>query len=219
MPTDPPIWADVRHAFEHSPETVLVIARRYRVTPGQIRYRARGWTPRPSGAESLRIANLKRSIGIKPPSLIEPLPPSPIPERSSLEQKAVAGPGTRTHRGALIKRFYAIVDLKIAEVERRLKSDKSLEQPEAERETREIGALIKNFVQLTEISDAHAAASPSRASAADLAADDTQRLRHDLVQRLERIRLTNRNRARPDGHEAPPSPARSPPDRLADLGP
>ena len=146
MPTDPPIWADVRHAFEHSPETVAVIARRYGVTRCQIIYRARarGWTPRPSGADSLRIATFKRALGLKPPSVIEPLPPSPIPERSQfkqagLEHKAAGGFGSRSHRAALIKRFYEIVDLKLAEIERRLKSDATLTQPEAERETREIG--------------------------------------------------------------------------------
>ena len=174
MPTDPPVWADVRHAFEHSPETVAVIARRYGVTRCQITYRAkaRRWTHRPSGAESLRIANFKRSLGLKPPSVIEPLPPSPIPERSALEHKAVSGFGSRTHRNALIKRFYEVVDLKLAEVERRLKSDATLTQPEVERETREIGNLIKNFEKLTELTDAHAASSIRRTASADIGTDD-----------------------------------------------
>ena len=203
MPTDPPIWADVRHAFEHSPETVVVIARRYGVTPGQIRYRAhaRGWTPRPAGAEALRIANFKRSLGIKPPSVIEPLPPSPIPERNSLEHKAAGGPGSRTHRRALIARFYDVIDMKLAEVEHRLRSGKTLGQPEAERETREIGSLIKNFEQLTELSHAHTASAIRRSPATDLTADDTERLREDLIQRLERIRAANRGRTAPEGVE------------------
>lgn len=208
MPTDPPIWADVRHAFEHSPETVAVIARRYGVTRCQIIYRARarGWTPRPSGADSLRIATFKRALGLKPPSVIEPLPPSPIPERSQfkqagLEHKAAGGFGSRSHRAALIKRFYEIVDLKLAEVERRLKSDATLTQPEAERETREIGNLIKNFEKLTELTDAHAASSTRRTAAADIGTDDAERLRQDLVQRLERIRLARRHRPTDHGDE------------------
>ncbi len=209
MPQDPPIWDDIRHAFEHSYETVDVISRRFSVTVNQIKYRARarGWTSRPSGREALTIASFKRRLGLKRPSYAEPLT---APEQKS---KCVAGlsaskAGTLTHRRAIIVRFYDVIDAKLADIERRIASDRSLDASAAEREAREIATLIKNFEKLTELSDAHDARSAKRSSATDTGADDSERLRQDLIQRLERIRAANRDRpvARKDDTEIPRSP-------------
>ncbi len=195
MPLDLSIWDDIRHAFEHSDETVEVIARRFAVTAGQISYRAkaRGWTPRPSGAEALAIANAKRRAGLTRPSYAEPL--------AAPEQKAKRVSGSLTHRQAIITRLYEVIDAKLLDIERRIKSDRTLESSEAEREAREIGTLIKNFEKLTELSDAHDIRT-ARDSATDTSTDNSERLRQDLIQRLERIRAANRDRSAPRQDES-----------------
>lgn len=209
MPQDPPIWDDIRHAFEHSYETVDVISRRFSVTVHQIKYRAkvRGWTPRPSGREALTIASIKRRLGLKRPSYAEPLA-APEQKSKCIARQAAPKAGTLTHRRAIIVRFYDVIDAKLADIERRIASDRSLDAGAAEREAREIATLIKNFEKLTELSDAHDARFAKRSSANDSSADDSERLRQDLIQRLERIRAANRDRptARKDDTEIPRGP-------------
>jgi hypothetical protein len=182
MPSDPPIWDDIRHAFEHSDETVWIIARRYCVSPAQISYRAKKdqWTPRPSGAEALKIASIKRRFGLTRPSYAEPL--------AAPEHKAARSRGSLSHRKALIRRLYDIIDAKIAEMDRRIKSDRTLDLADAERETRDIGNQIKNFEKLTEIADA--AEKSAQPTAADSTPDDTERLCEEIVQRFERLQRT-----------------------------
>jgi hypothetical protein len=206
-PNRPHTWDDIRHAFEHSDETVAVIARRFDVTAQQVRYRARKlkWTPRPSGAAALAIANAKRSAGLTRPSYAVPL--------AAPEHKAKHDCGTRrdsgslTHCQAIITRLYDVIDAKLAEIERRIASDRTIDSAEAERESREIGTLIKNFEKLTELSDAHDVRTTRRADGGG-AAHDAEQLRQDLVRRLERIRAANRDRpvAGKDEPEGPRSP-------------
>lgn len=205
---DAPNWAEIRHAFEHSLETVEVIARRYRVTSSQIAYRARArrWIARPSGAEALAIARLKRSAGMRRPSHAEPLGPPEYKGRHSGNSgaKRGGGAGSLPHRRVMIVRIYEVIETKLREIEGRLAGKRNLDTAAAERETREIGTLIKNFEKLTELSDAHAA-SAARHAAPAAAAHDAERLREDLVRRLERIRSDRRDRPparQPDGARA-----------------
>jgi hypothetical protein len=209
---DAKVWAAIRQAYETSPETVRQLAARFRVSGGQIAYRRQrdGWTPRPSGIDSLRIVQAKRLAGLSGsptlPDANEPPinePPLAEPEASDAAGRAARSTridGSITHQRAIIRRLYAVTDAKLAAIEDRIAAKDSLAGAAADREAREIAAILKTIEKLMELADAlarpaRAAADgdPKPGSAARLAAagiaDDAERLRDDLAQRLARLAL------------------------------
>lgn len=124
------------------------------------------------------------------------------------------------HRRALVKRLYAAIDTKLSLLERRFASEmasldagktKAISAADNERDTRTIGTLIKTLEQVTEYDHGHesgkripggtaakilhGAAAKSAAAASASLADETDRLRRELGDRLQRLVETAEDRA------------------------
>ncbi len=216
MPDDI-VWEDIRVAYETTSETKKEIARRFGVSEDAIyRYaKKHDWILRPSGTAALLIAGAKRAAGITSTSTndLAPQPKASARKKATAKSKAkttldIASPtkprkeaGTDTHQLAIVKRLYDVTDAKLAVIESRIASGKRLVRIDADHEAREIAAILKTIEKLKELSDAFArtaAASggtkPGTASAATAALiGDAERLRQDLAERFERLKVSGGN--------------------------
>ncbi|MEZ5853959.1 MAG: hypothetical protein R3D67_04145 [Hyphomicrobiaceae bacterium] len=109
-----------------------------------------------------------------------------------LEAKGPQGAGS-SQRRKLLDRLVSAIEMKLEQLERRmtkdLASDDDTPATDHERETRAIGALIDNLEKITEMETGVASSSRTRSSApadADLA-DEAERCRRELAERLSRI--------------------------------
>ena len=209
MMPDPAVWEDIRIAYETSSETKQEIAARFGISKDAIYRRAKteGWTLRPSGADALLIIGAKRAAGI----IGEALPPLkskakrkrataaivPASAMSAGTAKVKSSGGTPTHQRAIIKRLYDVTDAKLAVIEHRIASGTLLKSSDAEREARDIAAILKTIEKLKELLDAFARTNAksgepkpgtAAANAAAGLADDADRLRKDLAERFARLR-------------------------------
>jgi hypothetical protein len=187
---DSPLWEDIRRAYETSPETVAEIAIRFGVRAKDVSARANvsgsGWQLRERGTAALAIANAKRAAKSLEATLPAGITADPEPATSA-QLKATNGGGTLTHRKAIIKRLYNVLDAKLTEVEARIALQKKLTGPDTERESRQLANLIKTFEKLTELSDAPAKTTKPNAAITDQGQDDAERLRQDLLERFARL--------------------------------
>lgn len=196
MPIPTSSLADIRLAYESSTDTVKVIARRFRVTDKDIAAAARthGWTPRPRGAEALRLHQARRMIeaaaeaGVialeadgAAPAADEAQPLDPAP--SAATARPVAGAplttkarrikagGSEGHRRLIISRLYDVIDARLTQMEARVASAKKPTAAESERESRDLANLIKTFEKLMELSAVLAKPAPGAADTSRAGAD------------------------------------------------
>ncbi len=191
-------WADIRSAYEQSTQTVEAIAASYGIRAREISENARllGWTLRPRGTDALRLHQARRMIeaatvagAIAPEAASAPL-------MTDVKARRPSSGGSETHRRAIIRRLYDVIDARLADMEARVATTNSLSAAEAERESRDLANLIKNFEKLMELSTALAkpantdAAKPGSdaALAARALAAEAEQFRREIAERLDRLR-------------------------------
>lgn len=212
MTPDDAVWEDIRVAYETTSETKREIAVRFGINERSIYPYAKrhGWTLRPSGIDALLIAGAKRAAGIT-----STRPPPETPKRTTTRTAAagrktpskgrtldIASPikprkeaGSDTHQIAIIKRLYDVTDAKLGAIEERIEKAAPLSRADADREAREIAGILKTIEKLKDLSDAFArtaAKSGETSASAEATAalvDDAERLRQDLAERFERLKV------------------------------
>lgn len=209
---DPAVWEDIRVAYETTSETVTEIAARFGIHRTTITRHANenGWTLRPSGADGLLIIHARRAAGLSPVSVAKPKsrrqtktaklrapattqPPAPMVPAKRRQPKKSSG--SETHQLALVRRLYEVTDAKLSVIEQRIASGTPLKPADAEREAREIAAILKTIEKLKDLLDAFARTAaksgepkPGDTGSARAFADDAERLRQDLAERFARLK-------------------------------
>lgn len=125
-------WAEIRRAYEAGDETVSSLAARLRVSEGAIYRRARrdGWARRSkknkgAGETGGKSGSSRQSAGrIRKPG---------------------KGRGGSSPSASLIKRLYNAINAKLKRLEARMQTDHEITAAESERETRELGSMIRSF--------------------------------------------------------------------------
>ncbi len=187
---------------------------------------AGGWAPRPNVAQrqaNRRAALHPAATAVSAPDplpsdLAEPAVPQsdPAPPEAPPPVTAKASRAKRAaplgERRLLVARLTAAIETKLALLERRFAremeasatKDKATSAADTERDTRTIGLIIKNLEQVSEYGHAHqpgphlrGAAAKSAALAASQLADEADRLRRELGERLSRF--IDAAAAAPDG--------------------
>ncbi|MBU1212970.1 MAG: hypothetical protein KJ587_17120 [Alphaproteobacteria bacterium] len=173
MSHDEAAWADIRCAYEKGEETVSQIAARLAVSAGAIYRRARrdGWARRSQQQRNHRT----KAATAKPCRTQTTTGDATRRPR----QDAASAPG-------LITRLYNAMDAKLKRLEARMDSHEELTAAESERETRELGSMIRSFEKVT----AFAAVLEEREKPSKrkhVAAGDAERMREEITQRLGRL--------------------------------
>ena len=201
-----PDWAAIRHAYEATDAAVAAIAdeagiaqtelQKVRKREAWIRHKPRGVAPgsRPASIASELAPPVSSTAKTKPAAKAPPpaAPPAPVMVPAQPKRPAPSG---AAHRRRLLDRLVAAISLKLSQLERRMSHDLESLEPgdpatatDHERETRAIGALIDNLGKVTEMETglARSAAAGGKSGASNLA-DEAERCRRELAERLSRL--------------------------------
>lgn len=180
-----PDWPAIRRLYLEGKLSVASIAKQYGVSIRRIYHRGsqEGWPRRGQPAARRRDA----------PALASAVRPGRLKE-----SEAEAAAQSLRARRALVRRLYKAIDTKLQQMERRMAQDMAADEQTSdttaadhERDTRAIGALIANLSRVTEI-EADIERTPGSASPADnradrQLADEAERFRRDVAERLARL--------------------------------
>jgi len=190
-------WAEIRRAYLDCSETIAQIAERTGVSVRNIqrRVKAEDW-PRRSQRRSVAQGAGKRT-GDREVS--RKADGRDGVGRGGVQLRAALNgtePG-RTARQAsakpmhVIKRLYRALDLKLTKLEQRMQASDELTAADSEREARELSSMIRSFEKVTEVA---AEIDKSRKQAGrrgrTVRAEDAERMRSEIAERIERLRTT-----------------------------
>ena len=194
-------WAQIKLAYDDFELTVPQIAERFGVTRVQINYRRRrdNWARRPINWNAIaRSIKLKKEFERKKTqhgnatadarndqagkrcksqgcgNIVDR--PSLVPARSFNEEIVL-----------LMDRLLVITKEELSTIEDRMTNGEIRTAADTARNTRSIGALIKNLEKLTEFNEQHRGGDDKSGSVAGITADEADAIRRDLAQRIERI--------------------------------
>jgi hypothetical protein len=194
-------WSGIRRLYVAGALPLARIAERHGISVQRIARRARrdGWPPRPRPAPGAREGpppkpGAKKTAAAPSRQRAPPRTPQPAAERGT-------DPSTATSlkaRRALVRRLYKAIDTKLKQMERRMAHDIAAQDgtsdttaADHERDTRAIGALIANLSRVTEIeADLErlpGSASPASSQGDRQLADEAERFRRDVAERLARL--------------------------------
>ncbi|MGD9803796.1 MAG: hypothetical protein AB7E81_17415 [Hyphomicrobiaceae bacterium] len=192
--TNAPDWDAIRRRYEETQDRIQDICadaglERGRFETRRKREKWRRKNPRPfpplrkASAETTDVPSLPLSTSADEAS----------PQVSDVPHIAPRLLATPASRRRLLDRLVAAIDMKLEQLERRMTNDLAVGEDatatDHEREARAIGALIDNLEKITEIETGLgtiAGKSGSAAIATDLA-DEADRCRRELAERLHRI--------------------------------
>jgi hypothetical protein len=192
--TPAPDWAAIRHRYEETQDSIREICGEAGLDRGRFEARRRRerWRrrhPRPFPPPR-RVAAPPMVEAAPATATATAAPASPAPAGPPFAPRLLATPASRRR---LLDRLVAAIAMKLEQLERRMTNDLAAGEDSTatdhEREARAIGALIDNLEKITEIETGLANAggrSASATSAADLA-DEADRCRRELAERLHRI--------------------------------
>ena len=191
-------WVAFRHIYETTKTPVPEILKQFRTTRHHFtRHRIdEGWTSRPSAVARHASVRPAATSADEPATITDP--PATGPKRKST---------TISQRRALVARLTTAIETKLKLLERRFEREmagldqatgttraKALSAADFERDTRAIGQLIKNLEHVTEYDHDQqlgkrlsGAAAKSASLATSALADEADRLRRELGERLQRL--------------------------------
>lgn len=187
-----PDWAQIRHRYEETQDKVGDICREAGISEREFAGVRKKWKWRrkhPRPFPPLRPVAVADAAG--------------APREESDEAREVAGtepvaPGfpmrllaTPAARRRLLERLVAAISMKLEQLERRMSTDLAKHEDASatdhERETRAIGALIDNLEKLKELETGLAENVGKSGPAVSDLADEADRCRRELAERLSRL--------------------------------
>lgn len=183
-------WAEIRCVYEACDASVAAIAARFGISEGAIYRRARrdGWPPRKKLKRGRRDG---RSGG-------EAEKAAPRQRRRARKQAPTADPATDAE---LIARLYNAMDAKLKRLEARMETNEEVSASESERETRELGSMIRSFEKVTAFAAAIKGRVDKGRKKPAVAAGDAERMREEIAQRLERVCADRKASSKPGAAE------------------
>jgi type IV secretory pathway VirB10-like protein len=202
---DQPDWSEIRRLYLNGKLAIAGIAERHGVSAQRIARRAKHerWPPRRPRRSDGRPSKQSDKPAAKPYATRAAAPATKASPPKSPSKRSATATGTTARslkaRRTLVRRLYTAIDTKLQQMERRMAHDMATEQGSAdttaadhERDTRAIGALIANLSRVTEIeADLEripgTAAAPIDQQAEHQLADEAERFRREVAERLERL--------------------------------
>ncbi|MEW5963382.1 MAG: hypothetical protein AB1749_07440 [Pseudomonadota bacterium] len=183
MAVDEAAWVEARRLYAAGDLTLAAIAGEIGVSVGQLRRRAKaeGWA-RGRSATANRRASAPARAGKRRTS------DGRVAKRT-VGRTSDDLPEGGNVRAAVVNRLYRAIDTKLKRLESRMQSGKTLTAADSERETRELGTMVRSFEKVTELAaDLDRSRQPAAASRrGDLSAADAERMRREIAERLERL--------------------------------
>lgn len=165
-------WAEIRRAYEAGVETVAAISARYGISQGAIygRSRLEGWAKRSAIKKARPGSGSHRRTGA-----------------AANKQEAERKRRCPERDGQLIMRLYNAIDSKLKRLEARMQTDQEITAADSERETRELGLMIRSFEKVTAFATELEGQRGEPHGKSKGASGDAERLREEIAERLERL--------------------------------
>jgi hypothetical protein len=192
-----PDWQRIRRLYVSGALSLAAIAEQYGVSVQRIARRARneGWPPRLRRASGAREGPIRKRNG---EAAVNPRSAPATVKSPPKRHGTPAATTTLKARRALVRRLYKAIDTKLKQMERRMAHDMATTEgpsdttaADHERDTRAIGSLIANLSRVTEIEadlERHpGAASPAEQQGDRQLADEAERFRREVAERLARL--------------------------------
>lgn len=159
MRLDATTWAEVRRVYGLGDVTFGALATQFGVSPKTIQGRAKreGW---------------------------ESPPEQPDVKKRRRVYATLPTPGARRK---MIGRLYRAISLKLEHMEARMASGESRSAQDEERESRALGAMIRNFEKVTEVVADLDRSEGGRPKDAAAVTADAERMRREIAERLGRL--------------------------------
>ncbi len=175
MSVDDETWAEIRRLYLADDMTVSAIAKQFGISQGRIYARAKehDW-PRRSmrGRKPVSNRRTKRSGG------------------TTHFRQPTGDDATYVVQTAVVRRLYGAIDAKLKRLEARMAKGAELSAADSERETRELGTMIRSFERVTEFAaDIDKARTVSTGRDKPVTAADAEQMREEIAQRLERLHI------------------------------
>ena len=176
MSKDEATWTEIRRAYEDGSDPVAAIAKRCGVSAGTIYRRARKdcWVRRSSSGKQQKLPQETETNKARRSK-------SPQASKKSKRSKAKVG------RAELAERLYRAIDAKLSRLEARMQSDDDLSAADSERETRELGSMIRSFEKVAALAGDEKPSRQGEPERADSGKRDAERMREEIARRLERL--------------------------------
>jgi hypothetical protein len=202
---DQPDWSEIRRLYLNGKLAIAGIAERHGVSAQRIARRAKRerWPPRRPRRSDGRPSKQSDKPAAKPYATRAAAPATKASPPKSPAKRPAAATGSTARslkaRRTLVRRLYTAIDTKLQQMERRMAHDMATQEGSSEttatdheRDTRAIGALIANLSRVTEIeADLEripgTAAAPIDQQAEHQLADEAERFRREVAERLERL--------------------------------
>ena len=188
-------WSEIRRDYEGYELTKPEICARYGLSAWRLNQRriAEGWAVRAKGWQ--RKSRAKQDNGAAARQVET--------DRSAIQQRPKACEnnqeprrgrrGSKVNRRAqLIERLFRAIETELTIIEERMQDKDNRSPTDSERDTRSIGALIKNLEKLTEFDEqckgtGEDSGAEGGSGIKGITADEADRIRRDLAARIERI--------------------------------
>lgn len=111
------------------------------------------------------------------------------PASVAVDEQAVAvmASAMPAGRAALVQRLFRAIETELTIIEERMQDRETRSPADSERDTRSIGALIRNLEKLTEFDGQLKGGGDKSGGVAGITADEADRIRRDLAARIERL--------------------------------
>ena len=199
--SDQPDWSEIRRLYVHGEQSIAGIAEKHGVSAQRIARRAQrdNWPARSSRRRSSVRSKPRHEAAAPPPAALATAKATAAPSPKSRVKRTGSAARSLKARRALVRRLYTAIDTKLQQMERRMAHDMATQEGSSEttatdheRDTRAIGALIANLSRVTEIeADLERIPGTATVPAAQQAelqlADEAERFRRDVAERLARL--------------------------------
>ena len=183
MAVEDAAWAEARRLYGEGMSSLAEIADATGISVGRLRRRAmaEGWVRAAraqTGSRSSRSG--RREAGMPRPS--------GRAGRARLGAATQGAGSASAVRAVVVQRLYRAIDTKLKRLEARMRSGKSLSAADSERETRELGTMVRSFEKVAELAaDIDRSKSKTDARRSDVSAADAERMRREIAERIERL--------------------------------
>ena len=187
MAVEDAAWAEARRLYGEGMSSLAEIADATGISVGRIRRRAmaEGWVRAARAQTGSRGSRSGRREGGMP----RPSGRAGDARLGAATHGAAREAGSASAaRAVVVQRLYRAIDTKLKRLEARMRSGKSLSAADSERETRELGTMVRSFEKVTELAaEIDRSKSKTDASRSDVSAADAERMRREIAERIERL--------------------------------
>lgn len=186
MAVDDAPWGEIRACYGDASLSVAKLAERFGVSVGAIRYRARrdGWPKRRRCAVAAKARREKQNHQV---AVVSTGDERRGDGKQQEKRNSIRRETEHVSREDVVARLYRAIVRKLTRLEKRMEGDGDVSPADSERETRELSSMVRSFEKITDVGADLAKERKPKGRQRGRDANDAERMRVEIAQRLERL--------------------------------